>query len=75
MNKELEAAIETLEKEKNIKRDILFEAIENALMTACKSNFGKADNIEAGVRLAREAIDSGAALEQLNKLIEYTNRG
>ena len=49
MNKELEAAIETLEKEKNIKRDILFEAIENALMTACKSNFGKADNIEVSV--------------------------
>lgn len=51
------------------KRDIvLFNA--GAALYVC----GKADNIEAGVRMAREAIDSGAALEQLNKLIEFTNR-
>lgn len=51
------------------KRDIvLFNA--GAALYVC----GKANNIEAGVRMAREAIDSGAALEQLNKLIEFTNR-
>lgn len=52
------------------KRDIVLFNSGAALYVS-----GKADNIEAGVRLAREAIDSGAALEQLNKLIEYTNRG
>ncbi len=52
------------------KRDIVL-LNSGAALYAC----GKADNIEAGVRLAREAIDSGAALEQLNKLIEFTNRG
>ena len=38
MNTELREAIEALEKEKNIKRETLFEAIENALITACKNN-------------------------------------
>ena len=51
------------------KRDIVLFNAGTALYVC-----GKADNIEAGVRLAREAIDSGAALEQLNKLIEFTNR-
>ena len=49
MNLELKEAIEALEKEKNISSETLFEAIENALMTACKNNFGKADNIVAAV--------------------------
>ena len=35
--------------QKNISSETLFEAIENALMTACKNNFGKADNIVAAV--------------------------
>ena len=52
------------------KRDIvLFNS--GAALYVC----GKADSIKAGVELARNAIDSGAALEQLNKLIEFTNRG
>ncbi len=45
MNTELKEAIEALEKEKNISSDTLFEAIENALVTACKSHFGRADNV------------------------------
>ena len=49
MNPELRDAIEALEKEKNIMRETLFEAIENALLTACKSNFGKVDNIRVWV--------------------------
>ncbi len=49
MNTELKEAMEALEKEKSISSETLFEAIENALMTACKNNFGKADNIVATV--------------------------
>ena len=49
MNTELKEAIEALEKEKNIMRETLFEAIENALLTACKSNYGRVDNIKAWV--------------------------
>ena len=35
---------------------------------------GKADSIKDGVALAAEIIDSGKALETLNKLIEVSNR-
>ncbi len=46
MNTELKAAMEALEKEKNISADTLFDAIENALMNACRSSFGKAENVK-----------------------------
>lgn len=46
MNKELLEALDLLEKEKNISKDTLLEAIENSLLTACKNHFGKADNIK-----------------------------
>ena len=38
-----------LEKEKNIAKDTLIEAIENSLLTACKNHFGKADNVKVTV--------------------------
>ena len=49
MNKELLEAMEVLEKEKNIAKDTLIEAIENSLLTACKNHFGKADNVKVTV--------------------------
>ncbi len=36
---------------------------------------GGADNIGAGIKAAAEAIDSGAAFEKLQKLVEMTNLG
>ncbi len=49
MNKELMAALDILEKEKEISKETLFEAIENSLLTACKNHFGKADNVTVTV--------------------------
>ena len=49
MSKELMDALDLLEKEKNISKDSLFDAIENSLITACKNNFGKAENIRVEV--------------------------
>ncbi len=49
MNKELLEAMEVLEKEKNISKDTLLEAIENSLLTACKNHFGKADNVRVNI--------------------------
>lgn len=46
MNKELMEALDLLEKEKNISKATLLEAIENSLLTACKNHFGKADNVK-----------------------------
>ena len=42
MNKELIEAINLLEKENNISKDVLLEAIENSLLTAYKNNYGRA---------------------------------
>ena len=55
MNKELLTALDLLEKEKEISKETLFEAIENSLITACKNHFGKADNIK--VTIDRETCD------------------
>ena len=46
MNKELMEALNILEKEKDISKDTMLEAIENSLLTACKNHFGKADNVK-----------------------------
>lgn len=45
MNELLEA-LTLLEKEKDISKDVLLDAIENSLIQACKSHFGRADNIK-----------------------------
>jgi N utilization substance protein A len=49
MNKELLEALDILEKEKNISKAVMLEAIENSLITACKNHFGKADNIKVNI--------------------------
>ena len=45
-SRELLEALTILEKEKNISKEVLLEAIENSLITACKNHFGKADNVK-----------------------------
>ena len=55
MNKELMEALDILEREKEISKDTLFEAIENSLITAYKNHFGKADNVK--VEIDRETCD------------------
>jgi N utilization substance protein A len=55
MNKELMEALDILEKEKEISKETLFEAIENSLMTACKNHFGKNDNVK--VEIDRDTCD------------------
>ena len=47
MNSELLEALNVLEKEKNISKDTLLEAIEQSLLQACKNHFGKADNVRS----------------------------
>lgn len=48
-NSELIEALCQIEKEKNISKDILLEAMENSLVAACKNHFGKADNIKVNI--------------------------
>ncbi len=44
-NPELIEALEAIEKEKDISKEILIDAIQNSLLAACKDQFGKSDNI------------------------------
>jgi len=55
MNTELLEAINILEKEKNISRGVILEAIEQSLMQACKNHFGNNENIT--VRIDPETCD------------------
>ena len=72
MNTELLEALDILEKEKEISKETLFEAIENSLLTACKNHFGKADNMSATidretgdfiVLAAKEVVESADDIE------------
>ena len=46
MSKELASALETLEKEKGISKEIVIDALEAALVSAYKRNYGTAQNVE-----------------------------
>lgn len=47
--KELKEALEILEREKEISKEALFEAISNSLVTACRNHFKSADNIRVDI--------------------------
>ncbi|MEY8524761.1 transcription termination/antitermination protein NusA [bacterium 1XD8-76] len=55
MNSELLKALDMLEKEKEISKDILFTAIEDSLKAACREHLGKNENII--VEMDRETGD------------------
>ena len=59
MNTELMEALEVLEKEKNISKDTLLEAIEQSLIQACKNHFGKADNVKVSINAGKTAVVPG----------------
>ena len=62
MNTELLEALNILEKEKEISKETLLDAIENSLISACKNHFGKADNIK--VVMNRETCEYAVFAEK-----------
>lgn len=62
MNAELLEALEILEREKNISRDVILDAIENSLISACKNHFGTAENIK--VIIDRDTCDYNVYAEK-----------
>ncbi len=62
MNTELMEALTILEKEKNISRDVMMDAIENSLISACKNHFGTAENIK--VIMDKETCDYAVYAEK-----------
>ena len=62
MNTELLEALNILEKEKDISKETLLDAIENSLMNACKNHFGTSDNIK--IVMDRETCDYSVFAEK-----------
>lgn len=69
-NKELIEALDQIEKEKDISKEILLEAIENSLVAACKNHFGKADNIKVTINRATGAVGVYAEREVVEDEVE-----
>ncbi len=67
MNTELKMALEMLEKEKDISQEVMLEAIEKSLITACQGHFGKeTDNFRA--QIDRETYEFHVYVEK--KVVE-----
>lgn len=71
MNKELIEALNALEKEKEISKEVLIDAIENSLITGCKQHFGKSDNVK--VKIDRDTGDFYVYAEKVvSEVVEDT---
>ena len=67
MNKELMGALDELEREKNISKETLLDAIEQSLIQAYKNHVGKADNVH--VTINRETGDFSVYADR--KVVEF----
>lgn len=56
-NRELIDALNQIEKEKDISKEVLLEALENSLVAASKNNFGRADNIKVDINRETGAVN------------------
>ena len=57
MNMEFIEAIEALEREKHMSKDMLIEAIESALVSAYKKNYGTSQNVRVNIDKETGDID------------------
>ncbi|MBR5367995.1 MAG: transcription termination/antitermination protein NusA [Lachnospiraceae bacterium] len=69
-NKELIDALDMLEKEKEISKEVMLEAIETSLLAACKNQFGKADNIKVTISRTTGAV---SVIAQKTAVAEVTD--
>lgn len=60
---ELIEALNQISKEKKIDKEVLIEAIENSLVTACKNQYGKAENIRVNINRETGAFNVYAEKE------------
>lgn len=73
MNKEFIAAIEDLEDEKGIPKEIVFEAIESALSSAYKKNYGPNQNVRVDIDKDTGDIDVYTIMDVVEEVEdEYT---
>ncbi|KRN85220.1 transcription termination factor NusA [Ligilactobacillus acidipiscis] len=70
MSKELLEALDSLETEKGVKKEIVIEALENALVSAYKRNYGQAQNVEVEFDKAKGNIHVYAVKEVVNEVFD-----
>ncbi len=67
---ELMIALEQIEKEKGISKDVIIEAIEKSLLDACKKDFGKSDNITVNMDRETGLIEVFAAKTVVDEVLD-----
>ena len=70
MSKELLTALDVLEKEKGVKREVVIEALENALVSAYKRNYGQAQNVEVEFDEKKGDIHVYAVKDVVNEVFD-----
>jgi N utilization substance protein A len=65
-------ALNQVAKEKGIDKDVIFDAIEMSLITACKKNFGKSDNIKVVIDRKTGSVNVYAQKRVVEKVTDDT---
>lgn len=69
-NADLILALNQIEKEKNISKDIILDALENSLVAACKNHYGTADNIKVNIDRETGAVSVNAEREIVEEVTD-----
>ncbi|MGO1579808.1 MAG: transcription termination factor NusA [Peptoniphilaceae bacterium] len=67
MNEEFIGALEELEREKGISKDIIFDALESALVSSYKKNFGTSQNVQVEINRENGNINLFALKEVVSR--------
>lgn len=70
MSKELLEALDSLEREKGVKKEVVIEALESALVSAYKRNYGQAQNVEVEFDQIRGNIHVYAVKEVVSEVFD-----
>lgn len=68
---ELMLALEQIEKEKGISKEVIVEAIEKSLLDACKKDFGKSDNVTVNMDRETGDIEVFAAKTVVEEVVDH----
>lgn len=72
MNAEFIQALNQIERDKGISKEVLLEALENSLLTACKNNYGTSQNIKVTIDPEVGEV-SVLAEKEIVELVEDSN--
>ena len=73
INKDFFAALDALEKDKGIPRQVFLEALENALVAACKKQYGAIGTVEVKTNPDRATIEFFAVKNIVSEVVDREN--